>query len=376
VKNQKGIEMGSNTFGKIFRVTTWGESHGKAVGVIVDGVPAGLPLSEKDIQRELDRRRPGQSEITGPRKERDRVEILSGVFKGRTLGTPISMIVHNVDIDSRPYEAIRNRPRPGHADLTYWLKYGHVDYRGGGRASARETVGRVAAGAVAKKLLSSIGIEILGHTVEAAGVKVGREVKNEEIRKNVERNPIRCADPEIAKKMIDRILEARREGDSTGGVVEIRALNVPPGLGEPVFGKIDAEIAGALMSIGSVKGVEIGAGFEAPRLKGSEMNDPFKLKDGKIVCETNRAGGVLGGITTGMPIVARIAVKPTPSISKPQRTVDLKEKKEVTLKLKGRFDPNICPRIIPVAEAMMAIVLADHLLRSGKIHPNSFEEGK
>ncbi|MEA1905304.1 MAG: chorismate synthase, partial [Candidatus Hadarchaeota archaeon] len=263
-----------------------------------------------------------------------------------------------------------------HADLTYRLKYGHVDYRGGGRASARETVGRVAAGAIAKKLLASKDIEILGHTVKAAGVEVKRKLKPAEIRKNVEQNSMRCADQKIAKMMEKRVLEASKEGDSTGGVVEVLALGAPPGLGEPVFGKLDAEIASALMSIGSVKGIEIGAGFGASEMRGSEVNDPLKLKKGRVISETNNAGGVLGGISTGMPIVARIAVKPTSSISKPQQTVDLKHKKEVELKLKGRFDPNICPRIVPVAEAMLALVLADHMLRSGKIDPDRFERGK
>lgn len=367
--------MGRNTFGKIFRVTTWGESHGDAIGVIVDGAPAGSPLSKKDIQRELDRRRPGKSKLATPRKERDQVEILSGVFKCKTLGTPICMLVRNVDVDSRPYEAIKDKPRPGHADLTYRLKYEHVDYRGGGRASARETVGRVAAGAIAKKLLASKGIEILGHTVKAAGVEVKRKLKPAEIRKNVEQNSMRCADPKIAKMMEKRVLEASKEGDSTGGVVEVLALGMPPGLGEPVFGKLDAEIASALMSIGSVKGIEIGAGFGATEMRGSEMNDSLKFKKGRVISETNNAGGVLGGISTGMPIVARIAVKPTSSISKTQQTVDLKHKKEVELKLRGRFDPNICPRIVPVAEAMLALVLADHMLRSGKTDPDRFERG-
>lgn len=357
-------------------ITTWGESHGDAIGVIVDGVPAGLPLSKKDIQRELDRRRPGKSKLATPRKERDQVEILSGIFKSKTLGTPICMLIRNVDVDSRPYEAIKDKPRPGHADLTYRLKYGHVDYRGGGRASARETVGRVAAGAIAKKLLVSKGIEILGHTVKAAGVEVKRKLKPAEIRKNVEQNSMRCADPKIAKMMEERVLEASKEGDSTGGVVEVLALGVPPGLGEPVFGKLDAEIASALMSIGSVKGIEIGAGFRATEMRGSKVNDSLKFKKGRVISETNNAGGVLGGISTGMPIVARIAVKPTSSISKPQQTIDLKHKKEVELKLRGRFDPNICPRIVPVAEAMLALVLADHMLRSGKIAPDRFEETK
>ena len=365
--------MDGNTFGKAFKITTWGESHGTAIGVVVGGVPAGMPLSEADVQRELDRRRPGQSIVTTPRAERDRVEILSGVFEGKTLGTPICMLVRNLDVDPRPYEAIKTKPRPGHADLTYWLKYGHVDWRGGGRAAARETVGRVAAGAIAKKLLASHGVEILGHTLEAAGVSVGREVSPEEIRKNVERNPMRCADPEVAKRMVEAVLKASKDGDSTGGVVEVLALNVPAGFGEPVFEKLDAEIAHALMSIGSVKGVEIGAGFKVARMLGSEANDPISLKRGKIVTLTNRAGGILGGISTGMPIVARIAVRPTPSITKPQRTIDVARMEEVELKLKGRFDPNICPRMVPVAEAMLALVLADHMLRAGKIPPDRFE---
>jgi chorismate synthase len=368
--------MAGNTFGERFKVTTYGESHGPVIGVIVDGVPAGMPLREADIQRELDRRRPGQSIITTPRAERDRVEILSGVFKGKTTGAPICMLVKNVDVDSRPYEVIRTKPRPGHADLTYWLKFGHVDYRGGGRAAARETVGRVAAGAIAKKLLAAHGVEILGHTIEAAGVAVAREVAPDEIRKYAETNPMRCADPKVAEEMKARVLEASAEGDSTGGVVEVIALNAPAGLGEPVFDKLDAEIAHALMSIGSVKGVEIGVGFKAARMRGSEVNDPWKLRRRKIVSATNKAGGILGGISTGMPIVARIAVKPTPSITKPQRTVDIERMKEAELKLEGRFDPNICPRIVPVAEAMLALVLVDHMIRAGKIDPNRFEGGK
>jgi len=339
----------------------------------VEGVPAGMPLSEADVQRELDRRRPGQSIVTTPRAEPDRVEILSGVFQGKTLGTPICMLVRNVDVDSGPYERIKAMPRPGHADLAYWLKFGHVDYRGGGRAAARETVGRVAAGAIAKKLLAAHGIEILGHTIEAAGVAIGREVTPGEIREHVETNPMRCADQGVAEEMKKRVLEASAQGDSTGGVVEVIALNAPAGLGEPVFDKLDAEIAHALMSIGSVKGVEIGVGFKAALLRGSEMNDPLRSQGGEIVSETNKAGGILGGISTGMPIIARIAVKPTPSITKPQRTVDIASAKDVELKLDGRFDPNICPRIAPVAEAMLAIVLADHMFRAGKIDPNRFE---
>ena len=373
---QNGAEMSGNTFGKIFRITTHGESHGPVIGVVVDGVPAGMPLSEADVQRELDRRRPGQSIVTTPRAEKDKVEISSGVFEGKTLGTPICMFVRNVDVDSKPYKAIKTKPRPGHADLAYWLKFGHVDHRGGGRGAARETVGRVAAGAIAKKLLAANGVEILGHTVEAAGVAVDREVSPEEIRKNVENNPMRCADPKVAEEMKRRVLEASAKGDSTGGVVELIALNVLPGLGDPVFEKLDAEIARALMSIGSVKGVEIGIGFKATRMFGSEVNDQLRLKGDRIVGDTNNSGGILGGISTGMPIVARIAVKPTPSITKPQRTVDVERMKEVELKLEGRFDPNICPRVVPVAESMLALVLADHMLRAGKISPNRFKGSK
>ena len=365
--------MSGNTFGRIFRVTTWGESHGPAVGVVIDGVPAGMPLSEADIQCELDRRRPGQSILASPRREKDRVEILSGVFQSKTLGTPISILVRNVDVDSTPYEAIKTKSRPGHADLTYWLKFGHIDYRGGGRAAARETVGRVAAGAIAKKLLAAYGIEILGHTVEAAGIAVERELSPAEIRKNAERNPMRCADMRIAERMKKAVLKATSEGDSTGGIVEVIGLGTPAGLGEPVFEKMDAEIARALMSIGSVKAVLVGAGCEFARMRGSEANDPIVLRGGKLTTETNKAGGILGGITTGMPIVARIVVKPTPSVTKPQRTVDLAKMKGGKIELKGRFDPNICPRIVPVAEAMLAMVLADHMLRAGKINPAKFK---
>jgi len=365
--------MSGNSFGKIFRITTFGESHGAAVGVVVDGTPAGMPLSEADIQRELDRRRPGQSVLATPRRESDKVKILSGVFKGKTLGTPIALVVQNRDADSRPYEEMKNKPRPGHADLTYWLKFGHVNYRGGGRSSARETVGRVAAGAIAKKMLSAKGIEILGHTVEAAGIAVERQPTPAEIRKNTERNPIRCADMAKAEMMKEEILRAAAEGDSTGGIVEVQALGVPAGLGEPVFDKLDAEIAGAMMSIGSVKAVLVGGGCKLARVRGSEANDAMAIKGGKIAFKTNNAGGILGGISTGMPMVVRLAVKPTSSIAKAQRTVDLSKMKGTGITLKGRHDPNICPRIVPVAEAMLALVIADQMIRAGKINPDRFE---
>ena len=303
--------MSDNSFGKIFKVTTWGESHGEAIGVVVDGCPAGIELSEAEIQHELDRRKPGLSEIATERKEADEVKILSGTFEGKTLGTPISMLVWNKDVDSSPYEPIKNVARPGQADFSYQMKYGMRDYRGGGRASARETVARVAAGAIAKRILSIHNIQILGHVVEVGGIRA-KEVGLGEIRKNVEKNAVRCADLEAARRMEDKIKEVKAEGDSVGGIVEVIALGAPAGLGEPVFDKLDAELAKALMSIGAVKGVEIGVGFKAARMKGSEMNDEFIIKDGRIRTKTNNAGGILGGISTGEPIICTIAVKPTP----------------------------------------------------------------
>ncbi|UZE92832.1 MAG: chorismate synthase [Methanosarcinales archaeon] len=358
--------MSGNLFGQVFRLTTWGESHGRAIGAVVDGCPAGLPLGEKDVQAELDRRRPGQSEVTTPRGELDAVEILSGVFDGKTTGTPISMLVWNKDVKSGVYEELRHTPRSGHADFTYEAKYGFRDYRGGGRSSARETVGRVAAGAIAKKLLKTKNVEILGHVIEVGDISVG-DITLDQIRKNVEKNPIRCADAKISEEMRQRIEEAKSEGDSVGGIVEIIALNAPPGVGEPVFDKLDAELAKALMSIGAVKGVDIGAGFRAAKMKGSEMNDPFRIEGGVVITETNNAGGILGGISNGMPIVCRIAVKPTSSISKVQKTVDLSKRVNTEIQIKGRHDPCICPRIVPVAEAMVALVLANHMLRGGFI---------
>jgi chorismate synthase len=358
--------MSGNTFGTLFRITTWGESHGSAVGVVIDGCPAGLPLNEADIQKELNRRRPGQSDITSPRKEEDKAEILSGVFSGKTTGTPVSIMVKNRDVDSSKYEELRSTPRPGHADLTYELKYGFRDFRGGGRASARETVGRVAAGAVAKKILAFHGVEILGHVVELGGIRA-RSVDIEELRKNTEKNPVRCADLEAAEEMQAMIHTVISEGDSLGGIVEIIGIGIPAGLGEPVFDKLSAEIAKALMSIGAVKGVEIGAGFKCALMRGSQMNDPIAIKDGKITTLTNNAGGILGGISNGEPVICRIAVKPTPSISKEQRTIDMSSMEERKIKISGRHDPSILPRIVPVAEAMFALVLVDMMMRGGFI---------
>ncbi len=356
-----------NTFGRAFRLTTFGESHGPALGAVVDGCPAGLELCEGDVQAELDRRRPGQGEVTSKRSEPDRVEILSGVFEGRTTGMPVAMLVRNVDVDTSAYEPIRDLLRPGHADYGYLARYGLRDYRGGGRSSGRETVGRVMGGAVAKKLLSRSGIGVYAHTISIHGVKAG-EVTLEDIIKNPYRNRVRCADLSAVRAMEEAIMRASKEGDSVGGVVEAIAIGVPAGLGSPVFGKLDADLAGALMGIGAVKGVEIGLGFRSAEVRGSEMNDEFYLDDG-IKTRTNRAGGILGGISTGMPIVCRVAVKPTPSISIPQRTVNAKEMREEIIEVRGRHDPSIVPRIVPVVESMVALVLADHMVLSGKIGP-------
>ncbi|HTX44458.1 MAG TPA: chorismate synthase [Methanocella sp.] len=357
-----------NTFGRLFRLTTFGESHGPAVGAVVDGCPAGLELNEKDVQAELDKRRPGQSAVSSKRSEPDRVEILSGLFEGRTTGAPIAMLIRNVDVDSSAYEDIKDLLRPGHADHGYLAKYGFRDYRGGGRSSGRETAGRVMGGAVAKKLLSLKGIGVHAHTASIYDVRAGN-VTLEEMIKNTYTNSVRCADLSIIGAMEEAILMAKRAGDSVGGTVEVVATGVPPGLGEPVFGKLDACLASALMGIGAVKGVEIGLGFGSATIRGSEMTDEF-LMDGGIRTYTNNAGGILGGISTGMPIVCRVAVKPTPSISKPQRTVNVKTMEAAVIEIKGRHDPSIVPRAVPVVEAMVALVLADHMLLGGRIGPD------
>ncbi|AKB35069.1 Chorismate synthase [Methanosarcina siciliae C2J] len=365
--------MAGNIFGQMFRITTWGESHGRAVGVVVDGLPAGLCISEADIQKELDKRRPGQSEVSTPRSEADRVEILSGIFEGMSTGTPISMLVWNSDARSSSYDAIKNTPRPGHADFTYMARYGIRDHRGGGRSSARETIGRVAGGALAKLLLSSYGIQIAGHVLELGGIRA-KPLSFEEILENVEKTPVRCADLEAAEKMLEKVAALWQERDSVGGIVELIVKGVPAGLGEPVFDRLDADIAKALMSIPAVKGFEIGAGFEVARMRGSEMNDPFRMEEGEITCSKNNAGGILGGISSGLDIVCRAAVKPTPSIGKVQQTVDLTTMENTEIAIKGRHDPTIPPRMVPVAEAMVALVLADHMLRSGFINSRTLLE--
>lgn len=350
--------MPGNTFGQLFRLTTWGESHGPGVGCVVDGCPAGLPISEADIQRDLDRRRVGQSRVSSARQEPDKVQILSGVFEGRTTGTPISMMVWNSDAKSSHYESIKNLYRPGHADYTWDAKYGFRDWRGGGRSSARETIGRVAGGAIAKALLAKFGISVIAWTAQLGDLRA--EVIDED---EIERNIMRCPDAAVAQEMIARVDAARRSLDSLGGIVEVRARGVPPGLGEPVFDKLSATIAHAMMSIPAIKGVEIGDGFDVANKRGSENNDPFtRLPDGRIGTVSNHAGGILGGISNGEEIIVRIAAKPPASIARPQETVN-QQGEPSTIEVHGRHDPTVLPRLVPVAEAMMALVLADHLLR-------------
>jgi chorismate synthase len=345
--------MAGNTTGKAFRVTTWGESHGLALGAVIDGCPPSIEISQEYIQSEMDRRRPGRSRLTTPRKEPDEVLILSGVFEGRTTGTPISLIVYNKDVDSSKYEPIKDKFRPGHADYTYFKKYGIRDHRGGGRSAARETVARVAAGALAKRVLETEYIYVFGYTLELGGVRAQVFDLDE-----IDRNLLFCPDKEAARLMEERIMEVKRQEDSIGGIVEIVARGCPPGLGEPVFDKLDAELAKGLMSIGAVKGVEIGSGFAAARMPGSENNDEI-TPDG---FKTNNAGGILGGISNGDDIVVRVAVKPIPSIGIEQDTVDV-HMRPTTISVKGRHDVSAIPRIVPVCEAMVRLVLVDHLLR-------------
>lgn len=350
--------MGGSSFGTLFRITTFGESHGVGVGVVVDGCPAGLALTEADIQRDLDRRRVGQSRMTSARNEPDAVRILSGVFEGRTTGTPIALVVENTNARSQDYDAIKDLYRPGHADYTWDAKFGFRDYRGGGRSSARETVGRVAAGAVARKLLETIGLRVFAYTAQLAHLRAERIDEAE-----IERNPMRCPDPEVAAQMVALVEQARRELDSLGGIVEVRARNVPPGLGEPVFDKLDADIGKAMLSIPAVKGVEIGAGFDVAHQRGSSNNDPFlRRPDGSVGTATNHAGGILGGISSGEELVVRIAAKPPASIAQEQQTVN-QSGDPALITVKGRHDPTVLPRLVPVAEAMLLLVLADHWLR-------------
>jgi len=346
----------ASSFGRLFTITTWGESHGPALGVVVDGCPAGLPIAVEEIQHELDRRRVGQSIVTSTRDEKDRAEILSGVFEGVTTGTPIMIVTFNNDHRSKNYDNLKDVFRPGHADYTYWAKYGHRDHRGGGRSSARETWGRVAAGAIAKKLLATIGVDIYGYSAEIGGI-----ASDSFDRAQIEQNIVRSPDPVAAAKMVEAITAARKDRDSLGGIVEVRATGVPAGLGDPTFDKLDALIGMAMLSIPATKGVEIGGGFGLARARGSMANDPFIIEDGEIHTESNNAGGTLGGISSGEDIVVRVALKPTSSISREQDTVNTSGEAQKILG-EGRHDPCVVPRAVPIVEAMLALVLADLML--------------
>ncbi|ASJ16277.1 chorismate synthase [Thermococcus chitonophagus] len=345
--------------GKLLSFTLFGESHGRAVGVLIEGMPPGIKISVDEMKKELERRK-GIARFSTKRREPDEPIILSGVFRDYTTGTPIAVIVENKDVDSSYYEEIKNTPRPGHADYPARIKYfGYNDYRGGGYFSGRLTIGIVIAGYFAKKILERYGIKVRAY-LKRIGKVEAREISIEEVFSS--RNPY-CPDEEAFEKMIEEMEEARKKGDSVGGVVEVVAINVPPGLGGPHDEDIEADLASAFFRIPAVKGVEFGLGFKFAEKRGSEVNDPFVIRDGKVVTETNNHGGVLGGITTGMPIVARVAFKPTPSIYLPQRTVDLERMEEIEIKLRGRFDSCIVPKALPVVEGMMAFVIADHLLR-------------
>jgi len=356
-----------NSFGQLFHITTFGESHGGGVGVVIDGCPPRISLSEPHIQRELDRRRPGQSAFVSQRNEADRCQILSGVFEGQTLGTPIAIVVRNEDAQPEAYQEIATTFRPSHADFTYEAKYGIRNWQGGGRASARETIGRVAAGAVARQVLAVLhpGLEFVTYVTQlhdlAASVAGGTVT-----REQVEASPVRCPDEVATEKMIRAIEQARADGDSLGGIIECVIRGVPPGLGEPVFDKLEADLAKAMLSLPATKGFEIGSGFAASTMKGSEHNDPFEIRDGEVRTTSNHSGGVQGGISNGESIIFRVAFKPTATIARRQRTVTA-TKEETSLAARGRHDPCVLPRAVPIVEAMAALVLCDHALRQRAI---------
>lgn len=352
--------MAGSTLGNIFRITTWGESHGKGIGVVVDGCPAGLDLCEEDIQAYLDRRKPGQSKYTTPRKEDDKVEILSGVFEGKTTGTPISLVVWNTNQKSKDYSEIASYYRPGHADFGFDSKYGFRDYRGGGRSSGRETIGRVAAGAIAAKLLKELGVSICTYTESIGPVKIN---PNELNLNEINQNPLYMPDAEAAQKASSYLEACLANQNSSGGVIACQVNGLPVGVGEPVFDKLDANLAKAMFSIGAVKGFEIGDGFAAATATGLENNDAFCIKDGSISKETNHSGGTLGGISDGAPLTMRIAIKPTPSIASTQHTVN-KSGEEIDIQIKGRHDPIIVPRAVVVVEAMAALTILDLMLEN------------
>ncbi|MBS3795918.1 MAG: chorismate synthase [Candidatus Thorarchaeota archaeon] len=353
------------SFGQIFRIQLFGESHGECVGVVVEGYPPGLDVTKEEIQMELDRRRPGNSKLASSRRELDRVRIHSGVLEGKATGAPITMTIANRDVDSSWYNMTKHIMRPGHADYTARVKYkGHNDHRGGGTFSGRMTAGLVMAGSLAKRVLREEKIEVLAHTVQIGEVGVSSEIRNEWIRKRVYSNPVRCANMNSASEMGREIVKASQDGDSVGGIVECRVAGVPEGLGEPFFDSIESVISHAMFSIPGVKGIEFGSGFDSASMKGSEHNDSAKIVNGEVVWIKNDAGGILGGITNGAEVTFKIAFKPTPTISKPQNTIDMQQMREIKLRAKGRHDPCIVPRAVPVVECLAAIVMADFLQRA------------
>ncbi|MDZ4742081.1 MAG: chorismate synthase [Verrucomicrobiota bacterium] len=359
----KGGLMPANTFGELFRITTWGESHGGGVGVVVDGCPPKLPLDESDIQGDLDRRRPGQSKITTPRKEADQCRILSGVFQGKTLGSPISIMVDNTDARPEAYSEMAKLFRPSHADYTYQAKYGIRNWEGGGRSSARETIGRVAGAAVGKKVLGKLhpDLEVVCYVKQVKDIIA--QIAPEKVKfSEVESNIVRCPDQKTAKKMISLIEKMRAQGDSVGGIIECVVHGVPVGLGEPVFDRLEADLAKAMMSLPASKGFEIGSGFDCIHYTGREHNDLFRMQGGKVRTLTNRSGGVQGGISNGEPVIFRVAFKPVATVMHPQKTISI-SKKNAELKARGRHDPCVLPRAVPMVEAMTVLVLTDHLLR-------------
>jgi chorismate synthase len=359
-----------NSIGQRLVLTSFGESHGKTIGAVLDGCPAGLEISEKDIQTMLDYRKPGTSIITTQRKEGDKVEIISGLFRGYTTGAPITMIIWNADQKSQDYENLKTKLRPGHSDYPAMVKYNHFnDYRGGGRFSGRLTATHVMGGAIAKKLLKvSLGIETNSYTKQIGKIKLEKEFDEKKINR-IYKNDVRCPDDATAKKMKMSILDARKKGDSLGGIIESITTNVPIGLGDPIFSSLESDLSKAIFSIPSVKGIEFGSGFEGSKLFGSENNDLYIIKKGRIETKTNNSGGILGGISNGMPIIIKIAFKPASSISQKQSTVDIKSKKIVTLQVQGRHDPCVVPRAPPVVDSLVALTLADHALLAGKIKP-------
>lgn len=360
--------MWSNSIGKAFVVTCFGESHGPGVGVTIDGCPSGLPLSINDVQQALDLRIPQEKEVVSARREPDVVELFSGVFQDHATGAPITLHIRNKDTRSSDYEQMKDVVRPGHADYPAKVKYGGFsDYRGGGRLSGRMTAAFVAAGAIARKLLSQFGVEVLAYTQKIGGVELDSTPEPDVVRKITYDNSMRCPDHEVAEKMRAAVLAAKADGDSVGGVVECTALNLPVGVGEPLFDALDSELAKVLFGIPAVKGVEFGAGFRASRLRGSENNDLYAMKDGKVITLTNNSGGVLGGMSTGMALLLRVAFKPPSSIAKEQRTVNVSKMEDATLEVKGRHDPCVVPKAVPVVQAMVAIGLADLMIRGGMI---------